>query len=60
MLPIKIGGLSLFDYCETKNIEYQNSREVTNDPTANILLPNKNFQINAEEIKKSNNKLKSD
>lgn len=44
--------MSLLDYCETQNIEYQNSREVTNDPTANILLPNKNFQINAEEIKK--------
>ena len=51
--------MGLLDNCETQNFEYQNSREVTKDLTENIILQNKNFQINTEEIK-SKNKLKSD
>ena len=59
-LSIKFNRLGPLDYCETQNIEYRNLREVTKDLTENIILQNKNFQINTEEIKKSNNKLKSD
>ena len=58
-LTIKLGGLGLLDNCETQNFGYQNSREVKKDLTENIILQNKNFQINTEEIK-SKNKLKSD
>ena len=58
VLPIKFNGLDLLDYCETQNIEYRNSREVTKYLTENIILQNKIFEINAEEIKKSKNKLK--
>ena len=43
-----------------KIIEYQNSRERTKNFTENIILRNKNFQTNTEEIKKSKNKLKSE
>ena len=54
-LQIIFGGLDLLDYCETQNIEYQNSSEVTKDLTENINLQNKSIQINTENIK-----LKSD
>ena len=50
-LPIKLGGLSLLKYNETQNIEYRNSRKITKELTENIILQNKQFQINNEEIK---------
>ena len=58
-LPIKFGGLGLRNYSETQNIEYQNSRTITKNLTENIILQNKHFQINKEEIKKTKNNLKT-
>lgn len=51
-LTVKFGGLGLFDYCKAQNIEYRNSKKLTKDPTEAIILQNKKFQINTEEIKK--------
>ena len=51
-LSNKFDRLGLLDCCEKQNIDYQNSREATKDLTKNIILQNKNFQINTEEIKK--------
>ena len=55
-----IRELGLLDYCETQNFEYQNSKELAKDVTKNIILRNKNFQTNTEEIKISTDQWKSD
>ena len=59
-LPIKFSGYGLLDSCEPQNIEYRNSREVTKGLIEDMILLNKIFEINTEEIKKSKNKLKSE
>ena len=53
-------GLSFLKYNETQNIEYRNSRKITKELTENIILQNKQFQINNEEIKKTKKKIKTD
>ena len=54
-----IRELGLLDYCETQNFEYQNSKELAKDVTKTIILRNKNFQTNTEEIKKSTDQWES-
>ena len=49
-LPVKFGDLGLQNFVQVANLELSNSKEITKNLTENVIMQNKEFQNNNENV----------